>query len=173
MLNKPYKGSDLLKIHRHTLPPCIPLESLASRFLPAPKVEGEIIKGKKQDLQRFVRSLRREVIGYHNRITVIKKLRKEFKLDDDAKLSGKSKGKQREKIIVDISAADAEAKQIKIEWADGRLGRCVVGDKGEVVKCVVIGDEGRDREVERSILGNAGEARMEQIGERLREGIYW
>jgi len=167
MLNKPYSGSQLLHIHRHTVPPCIPLSSLAERYLPTPKVEGELVKGKKQDLRRFVRELRREAVGYHNRTTVIKSLRKEFKLDEDPK---KGKGKERERVIVDISAADAEAKQVRLEWVDGRIGRCVVGDAGDMKKCVVIGEDGRDREVERRILERNG--RMELIGERLREGIY-
>jgi central kinetochore subunit Mal2/MCM21 len=172
MLNKPFPTSDSLRVHRHTIPPCIPLSSLASQYLPVPKASGEVLKAKKQDLQLFMRAIRREVVGYHNRTSVIKTLRKEFKLDDDASVSKKGKG--REKVIVDISAADAEAKQVRIEWVDGRIGRCVVGDGGEVIKCVVIGDEGRDREVERRMLGEAGlgEARMEEIGERLREGIY-
>ena len=44
--------------------------------------------------------------------------------------------------------------------------------KGQVEKCVVIGEDGRDREVERRVLGVKGKSRMEGIGERLREGIY-
>jgi len=167
MLNKPYSGSNLLRVHRHTLPPCIPLSSLAARYLPSPKIDGELVKGKKQDFGRFVRELRKEAVGYHNRTTVIKSLRKEFKLDEDPK---KGKGKERERVIVDISAADAEAKQVRLEWVDGRIGRCVVGDGGDVKKCVVIGEDGRDREVERRILEKNG--RVELIGERLREGIY-
>lgn len=119
---------------------------------------------KRQDLTRFVRALRREIVGYHNRVSVIKGLRKEFKLDE--KVSRKGKG--RERVIADISVADAEAKQVRIEWVDGRIGRAVVDDKGDVKKCVVIGEEGRDREVERRVCAGG----MEGIGERLREGIY-
>ncbi|KAK6580789.1 hypothetical protein PZA11_007025 [Diplocarpon coronariae] len=165
MLNKPWPGSDLLRIHRHTVPPSIPLAALADRYLPHGK--GSVAKngaGKKQDLRRLVRALRREISGYHNRITIIKSLRKEFRLDE--KVSKKGKG--RERVITNISAADAEAKQVMIEWADGRIGRAVVGESGEVVKCVVVGEEGRDREVERKIVGGS----MEGIGERLMEGIY-
>lgn len=120
--------------------------------------------GKRQDLSRFVRAVRREVVGYHNRISVIKGLRREFKLDE--KVSRKGKG--RERVIADITAADAEAKQVRIEWVDGRIGRAVVDDKGEVRKCVVVGEDGRDREVERRVVGGG----MEGIGERLREGMY-
>lgn len=119
---------------------------------------------KKQDLRKFVRALRKEVVGYHNRVTVIKSLRKEFKLDEKEN----KKGKGREKVIADISAADAEAKQVKVEWVDGRIGRCVVDEGGRVVRCVVFGDGGRDGEVERAVVGSG----MEGIGEALREGIY-
>ena len=165
MLNKPFPSSNLLHVHRHTVPPCIPLAVLAARYLPSPKSQ-EVVKEKKQDLVRFVRSLRREIVGYHNRIAVIKSLRKAFALDEKSS----KKGKGREKVIGDISAADAEAKQVRIEWIDGRIGRCVVGDKGEVTKCVIIGEDGRDRETERRIMG--GDKRMERIAERLKEGIY-
>jgi central kinetochore subunit Mal2/MCM21 len=169
MLNKPFPKSELLRVHRHTVPPCIPLAILAEKYLPTGKGATPVSNSKppgakKQDLTHFVRALRKEVVGYHNRITVIKSLRKEFRLDEKES----KKGKGREKVISDISAADAEAKQVKIEWVDGKIGRCIVDDKGEVVKCVVYGEEGRDREVERAVFGG----RMEAIGEKLREGIY-
>jgi central kinetochore subunit Mal2/MCM21 len=168
MLNKPWKGTQLLRIHRHTVPPCIPLQALADRYLPAPSVSGDVVKSKKQDLRKFVRALRREIVGYQNRTSTIKSLRKSFKLDEDAS----SKGKGREKVIADISAADAEAKQVRIEWVDGRIGRAVVDEKGQVQMCVVAGEEGRDWEIERRILGADKKGRMEGIGERLLEGIY-
>ncbi|KAF8862472.1 hypothetical protein BDZ45DRAFT_645856 [Acephala macrosclerotiorum] len=168
MLNKPWAGKELLRVHRHTVPPCIPLSSLADRWLPNGKgavaMGDKELGGRRQDLTRFVRALRREVVGYHNRVSVIKGLRKEFKLDE--KVS--RKGKDRERVIADITAADAEAKQVRIEWVDGRIGRAVVDDKGEVGKCVVIGEEGRDREVERRVVAGG----MEGIGERLRDGMY-
>lgn len=127
----------------------------------AGKEEGS----KRQDLRRFGRALRRELVAYHNRVAVIKGLRKEFRLDEK---DVKGKGKGREKVIEDICAADAEAKQVSIRWTDERVGRVVVDDKGAVVGCVVIGPEGRDRETERAVLNG----RMEAIGEGLREGIY-
>jgi central kinetochore subunit Mal2/MCM21 len=176
MLNKPYVGEDVLRVHRHTIPPCIPVAALAARYLPIAKGAGEEggAKGaRKQNLGKFIRALRREIVAYHNRTTVIKSLRREFKLDEDREKRGKGKGKERERIIADISAADAEAKQVRIEWVDGKIGRCVVGESGMVEKCVVISEQGRDWEVERRILGgDKGDASMRGIGERLREGIY-
>ncbi|RDW64226.1 putative cenp-o kinetochore centromere component protein [Coleophoma crateriformis] len=167
MLNKPYPSNALLRIHRHTVPPCIALDTLAHRYLPEPKVSGStILKEKKQDLPRFVRAIRKEIVAYHNRITSIKHLRKQFKLDENVS----SKGKERERVIVDISAADAEALQLRMEWVDGRIGRCLVDGRGAVKKCAIVGDDGRDRETERRVVG--GDKRMETIGTRLMEGIY-
>ncbi|EPE24931.1 hypothetical protein GLAREA_11512 [Glarea lozoyensis ATCC 20868] len=168
VLNKPFPSSPLLRVHRHTLPPYIPLAHLAERYLPHGK--GAVAMGsrapgqKRQDLNKFARALRREVVAYHNRVAVIKGLRREFRLDK----KGRGKGKERERVIEDVSAADAEARQVRIEWVDGRIGRAVVGDGGEVIKCVVMGEGGRDWESERAIMGG----RMEGVGERLREGIY-
>lgn len=168
MLNKPFPDSQLLRVHRHTIPPFIPLASLVEKYLPHGKGSAEMgskeVGVRKQDLRRFARSLRKEIVGHHNRTSVIKALRKEFQLDE--KVSRKGKG--RERVIADISAADAEAKQVRIEWVDGRIGRCVVGEGGEVKKCVVIGEDGRDWETERRIVRGG----MEGIGERLKEGIY-
>ncbi|TVY23903.1 hypothetical protein LHYA1_G007741 [Lachnellula hyalina] len=171
MLNKPFAGSELLKVHRHTVPPCIPLAVLAENYLPTGKGAtsissngGEKAPGTKtQDLRRFVRALRKEVVGYHNRISIIKGLRREFRLDEKES----KKGKGREKVISDISAADAEARQVRIEWVDGRIGRYLVDEGGSVVKAVVMGEQGRDGEVERVLVGE-----MAGVGERLREVIY-
>lgn len=123
-------------------------------------------------MRRLVRALRREIIGYHNRSTAIKSLRKSFKLDEVISEKSKKKGKGREKVIENISAADAEAKQLRIEWVDGRIGRAVVNEKGEVLKCVIVGEEGRDYVNERRVVGEGGKGRMEGVGERLLEGIY-
>lgn len=67
--------------------------------------------------------------------------------------------------ITDISAADAEAKQISLQWRDGRSGRLVMNEDGEVVKMVVQGGNGQDRETVRQFLGGA--ARVEKVTRRL------
>lgn len=67
--------------------------------------------------------------------------------------------------IYSISAADNEAKQIRIDWKDGRSGRLILNDDGDVVKAVVFGDQGRDREVTRELL--SGGRRLEDVVERL------
>jgi central kinetochore subunit Mal2/MCM21 len=166
-LNKPYKGSQIMRVHRHTVPPCVPLAALAVKYMPTPDAgSDDVLKARKQDLPRFVRCLRREIASYHNRVAAIAGMRKAFGLDVK---KGRNKGKGRELIIRDISAADAEAKQIRFEWADGRIGRAVVDGKGEIQKCVIIGEDGRDRDMERRILG--GNRTIDEVAERMGIGI--
>lgn len=160
-LSRHHPKSSAWRVHRHTVPPCIPLDALADRYLPAPTQSGDLFKGPKQALPRFVKALRSNIVGYHNRITVVAGMRRAFGLS-----ANKEQG-EGELIFSDISAADAQAKHIRLEWMDGRIGRAVVSSKGKILKCVVIGDEGRDRTTERAILGGGG--RIEGMTERLLE----
>ncbi|KAJ4416629.1 hypothetical protein N0V82_006639 [Gnomoniopsis sp. IMI 355080] len=172
-LNHPYTGSKykerFWRVHRHTVPPCIPLNGLATRYLPAPKSTAnsvEDVEGgrpeKRQDLPRFVRTLRREIVRYHNRLAVMADMRKTLGLDGKRK---DAKELAERCPIYAISAADNEAKQIRIDWKDGRSGRLVLNDDGEVVKAAVFGDRGRDREVTRELLSSGG--RLEDVAKRL------
>ncbi|KAK4043765.1 Cenp-O kinetochore centromere component-domain-containing protein [Parachaetomium inaequale] len=171
LLNRPFPGpgSRHLRVHRHTLPACIPLAGLAGRYLPAPtpvKGGGGDGEGKKrqqqQDLGRFARALRREVVRYHHRLGVVADLRKAAGIEGRRGAEGEGEEPGR---LVDITPADAEAKQLTIEWADGRTGRLVMGDDGEIVKLVVLGENGRDREAGRDLLGGA--VRVEDVVKRL------
>ncbi|KFY49215.1 hypothetical protein V496_10192 [Pseudogymnoascus sp. VKM F-4515 (FW-2607)] len=161
-LNRHHPDSSAWRVHRHTVPPCIPLDYLADRYLPAPTQSGDLLKGPRQALPRFVKALRSHIVGYHNRITVITGMRRAFGLSGN-----KEQGDERQLIFSDISAADAEAKHIRLEWMDGRIGRAVISSKGKILKCVVIGEDGRDRTTERAVMGGGG--RIEGITGRLLE----
>ena len=180
MLNRPYGPADprALRVHRHTVPACIPLSGLAARYLPAPSsarkrvhAEGHgdedssrMASTSKQDLSRFVRALRRELVRYHNRVAVIGDLRKATGLEGKRRKS-KEATVEGAPTIVDISAADAEAKQIRVEWSDGKSGRLVMNDDGEILKMVVQGANGQHRETVRQFLGGA--VRIEEISKHL------
>jgi central kinetochore subunit Mal2/MCM21 len=161
MLNRPYPNSRHLRIHRHTVPPCIPISGLAARYLPAPKPDVEEGDAPKQDLSQFTRALRRELVRYQNRVSIIGDLGKAAGLGSD----NKGKGKQTDIALKHISATDPEAKQVRLEWDDGRTGRLVMGDDGEIVKMVAHGDNGRDREAVRQLRG--GSVRVEELVRRL------
>lgn len=145
MLNRPWlPESDFLRVHRHTVPPYIPLPGLAYRHLPPPdeEVDG---RPPKQDLAHFARTLRQELVRYHNRIGAIADLRR------DIGITGNEGVDQEAQWLVDVSAADSEAKQIRLEWSNGRTGRVVMDADGVVKQLVVFGPEGRDRETMRAL----------------------
>ncbi|KAI0542641.1 cenp-O kinetochore centromere component [Xylaria digitata] len=160
MLNRPHANRRYLRIHRHTVPQCIPLSGLAAQYLPPPAAKGDEDPPKKQDLSRFARTLRRELVRYHNRAALIGDMKKVAGLG-----SKKASDQESDTAIIDISAADAEAKQISMQWRDGRSGRLIMNDDGDIVKMVVQGDNGRDRETVRQLLGGA--VRVEEVTRRL------
>ncbi|KAL7787959.1 Cenp-O kinetochore centromere component domain-containing protein [Trichoderma ceciliae] len=168
MLNRPYpNNSKSLRIHRHTVPPAIPLPGLAARHLPAPKQQTEgdkTLPPAKQDLERFVKSLRREVMRYHNRLGVSADLRRSLGAHSQTTANVSSLPPN---AIVDVSIADTEAKQIRLTWADERNGRLVMDDDGKVVKFMVFGAEGRDWETTRQLKD--GQGRVEDIARVLEE----
>ena len=176
LLNRPYPGGTrgggkgYLRVHRHTVPACIPLVGLAARHLPppAPPVgDGKVKGGRKQDLAKFARALRREVVRYHHRLGAVADLRKAAGLGKGAEeRDGEGEeAEARARKLVGITAADAEAKQISIEWADGKTGRLVMSDDGDILKVVAVGESGRDREAVRQLLG--GMTRVEDVAKRL------
>ena len=97
---------------------------------------------------------------YHHRLGIVADLRKAAGLGGKGEAAGGN-----ELRLADISPADAEAKQLTIEWEDGRTGRLAMGDDGEIVKLVVVGENGRDREAGRDLLGAA--VRVEDVVKRL------
>ncbi|KAM0417274.1 hypothetical protein ACHAPT_012715 [Fusarium lateritium] len=161
MLNRPYFNSKNLRIHRHTLPPAIPLSGLAARHLPAPRPESD--DPPKQDLDRFVRTLRREIVRYHNRLGVSADLRRGLGLHD------KTADNTMPDDIVEVGIADIEAKQIRFSWADDRSGRVVMDDDGKVVKLIMFGREGRDWETTKELYGKYD--RIEDVTKQLQEYV--
>ncbi|CAG7554950.1 unnamed protein product [Fusarium equiseti] len=160
-LNRPYYSSKYMRIHRNTLPPAIPIAGLAARHLPAPRPESD--NPPQQDLDRFVRALRREIVRYHNRLGVSADLRRSLGLHDridDTILPDD---------IVEVGIADIEAKQIRFSWADERSGRVVMDSDGKVVKLMMFGREGRDWETTKELYGKY--ERIEDVAKTLQEQI--
>ncbi|EHK42781.1 hypothetical protein TRIATDRAFT_33839, partial [Trichoderma atroviride IMI 206040] len=182
MLNRPYaEHGQFLRVHRHTVPPAIPLSGLAARYLPGPKKqqqeeaqEQQAERGPsppphhlKQDLERFVKSLRREIMRYHNRLGVSADLRRSLGAHSNSS-SNSNKTATQNNAIIDVSIADTEAKQIRLTWADERNGRLVMDDDGKVVKFVVFGAaDGRDWETTRQLGDSQG--RVEEVAKMLEE----
>ncbi|KAJ5153160.1 uncharacterized protein N7482_009638 [Penicillium canariense] len=179
-----------LCVHRHTIPAFIALSKLESVYLPFPvsrKVQGEddhgeesdgeaiealkpVQKGRnaggKQDLRGFVRELRRELVAWHLRTDAIELLREklglseESQLDPAERLSPEARGG-----IVSLALTALEARYVRMEWEDGRVGRFKLSNTGIVERAVVIGDGGRDKQTENAMTGAGG--RVESLLDRL------
>jgi central kinetochore subunit Mal2/MCM21 len=173
LLNRPWENrKESWKVHRHTVPAAIPINGIAARHLPAPPrrthndngadhLEGEAPTGRSQDLNKFVRTLRRELVRYHNRMAGIADLRRAAGLDaaGEDKVSAERRGDADagQGSITDISPADPAAMQIKIDWKDGRSGRLVLDEYGRVTKFVVLNEQGRSRGTTRRLLARGME----------------
>ncbi|CAK7271060.1 hypothetical protein SEPCBS119000_004407 [Sporothrix epigloea] len=146
-----------LRIHRHTVPPAIPLSGLATRHLGA--TQNASANPKSPDLYGFARATRQALVRYHNRLAVIGDLRRSVQgTASNAVAEAARNGVELDtsSLVADVSGADAEAKQIRFDWADGRTGRMVLNDDGDIEKMVVIGaSSARDRAAVRALL--AGE----------------
>ncbi|KAF2196160.1 hypothetical protein GQ43DRAFT_445372 [Delitschia confertaspora ATCC 74209] len=183
--------AQVLKIHRHTIPTCIPLAALAARYLPQPVPHSSVPPV--QNLTRLLKCLRKELASYTLRKAAVEQLRLEAGLSSDA--SGKNKknrtlaiGKifnavpdsedededsmiedgptrrcqDRPQRIVDVSA-NAAVREVTIEWSDGQVAKVVLGKDGQVEKGVVRTKDGnRVSEAEKKIAG-----RIEGLTERL------
>lgn len=164
MLNRPFShAKHHLRVHRHTIPPGVPLAGLAARYLPAPAnyPGDETQQQPQQHLDGLARALRREIMRYHNRLGVSADLRRRLGLHEKtpADVSANS--------VVEVGIADIEAKQIKLTWADERSGRLVMDDDGNVLKLVVFGGQGRDWDTAKKLFGKYD--RMEDIARKLQE----
>ncbi|OAA61614.1 Centromere protein Cenp-O [Niveomyces insectorum RCEF 264] len=176
------KASGPLRVHRHTVPPSIPLAGLATRYLGTPSrisssssSSSSPSQAASPDLYGFARALRRALVGYHNRLAVIGDLRRAVQQQTSANAaaestSGDADSVQNSKALVDVSGADAEAKQIRLDWTDGRTGRLILDDDGDIQNLVVIGTAGvRDRVAARELL--AGETTAMGLVRRLNSNV--
>ncbi|KAF2489048.1 hypothetical protein BU16DRAFT_496923 [Lophium mytilinum] len=181
LLNRPYATyPQTLKIHKHTLPPCIPLAQLARKHLPQPnKNDGS---EPVQDLQKLVRAVRWEAQSWHLRVAAVERLREEAGLGEDEEvgimqgldvdanpsemLNGyvapAKAGPRRKGRIVTVDS-DRAVTVVSIEWMGGLGVKMRVKKDGEVEKGVARWRSGeRDERTERAVLG-----RIEGVVERL------
>lgn len=165
-------------IYRHTIPPCIPMEKLAHRYLPqfrpsrrqgAAEDEIEALKTKtktrKQDLNAFVRHLRKELAAWYARRDSISWLEEQLDLTDVTDEHGTRGQKTNPAQLVSLAATSLESRYVRIEWSDGRVGRFKISNSGLVERAVVIGEKGRDKRTELILMG--GDRGVESLVDRL------
>lgn len=170
--------SKRLKVHRHTVPAFISIAKLESVYLPRPAAAHDDASDespakpwktsvRRQDLRGFVRELRRELVGWHMRVDAVDFLREKLGLmDSEGRELPFDVSPDRETGIVSLAAAALETRYVRLEWADGRVGRFKLSNAGTVERAVVIGDLGRDKKTEDAMTGGGG--RVETVLDRLR-----
>jgi central kinetochore subunit Mal2/MCM21 len=173
-------GNRLLKIHKHTIPPCIPLQHLANKWLPTSWKDAEI--DPEQDLVRFGRLLRKELVSWHMRVKAVDDLKQEagisslkprdandgevanagqtlnaFVSDDEASSDVEEDGIEDGPVrILDIEN-DAAVREITITWSDRRVAVMTVTKDGRIEKASCRArDGGRDISMSTKAIGPIG-----------------
>jgi central kinetochore subunit Mal2/MCM21 len=169
-------GSRLLRIHKHTVPPCIPLQQLVNKWLPTSGKDEEL--DPEQDLVRFGRFLRKELVAWHMRAKAVEVLKKEAGLSNDKAREDQNNGLEATGQILNAFASDDEAssdaeediadgpsrildiecdaavRQIAITWSDRRLAVLTVTKDGRIEKAVCRARDGnRDAAMARKAIG--------------------
>ncbi|KAL4873575.1 Cenp-O kinetochore centromere component-domain-containing protein [Aspergillus spectabilis] len=146
---------------------------------------------RKQNLQGLVREIRRELVAWHTRVDAIYLLREQLGIirrgvdvypdeeedgpwDRDMLVGvdfdsgvGESRLRKNELGIASLSPTALEASYVRVEWADGRVGRFKISNSGLVERAVVIGDGGRDKALEAALTG--GDKKVLTLLDRLRK----
>ncbi|KAL4918615.1 Cenp-O kinetochore centromere component-domain-containing protein [Aspergillus aurantiobrunneus] len=209
--DKKSQAKTRVKVHRHTIPAFIPVERLERIFLPDPShvlgdssgngdgdngsAELQLEKkqnppARKQNLQGFVREVRRQLVSWHTRLDAVYLLREQIGVirrgvdaytddgddgpwDRDVLVDvgfdsgiGETRLKKNEFGIASFAPTALEAAYIRVEWEDGRVGRFKISNSGLVERAVVIGDGGRDKALEATLTG--GDGKVLTVLDRLR-----
>ncbi|KAL0640750.1 hypothetical protein Q9L58_000056 [Maublancomyces gigas] len=129
--------SGTFTIHRHTLPPFLPLARLS--LLHA------------RSLSAFVRALRRAMLLHARREAAAMKLKRQALAAAAA--------------AVEDVEWDAEVALVTVTWGNGSKAWIRVGEEGDVGKVVVVGGSGgRERGLERKIVGGGLEGVAGRMG---------
>ncbi|KAE8148101.1 Cenp-O kinetochore centromere component-domain-containing protein [Aspergillus avenaceus] len=195
LLKRVHGEEKRLKVHQHTIPAFIPMHVLENLFLPLPSTrpdsEEENLKPWKkstdsQDLNAFVRELRRQLAAWHLRMDAVQMLRENLGIirrgvddydDDDGVWERNILSDNQEETrlaqndlgIVSLSPTALDTTYVRLEWHDGRVGRFKISDTGTVERAVVIGDNGRDKSTEIVLTG--GDGRVETVLDRLKQQV--
>lgn len=178
-LRKDKQESTFLSIYRHTIPAFIPMDKLASRYLPQSKhsakgtidddgIEalGSTTRTPRQDVTAFARHLRKEISAWHARRDAISWLQEQLGMTDGSTISRDRDGLGGQpNLLVSLAATSLESRYVRLEWADGRVGRFKISNSGIVERAVVIGEQGRDKQTESKLTG--GNRRVESLVTRL------
>ncbi|KAF2877034.1 Cenp-O kinetochore centromere component-domain-containing protein [Massariosphaeria phaeospora] len=180
------KNKSLLRIHKHTIPPCVALQPLANLWLPTRARDGE--GAVEQNLVKFGRALRKELVSWHLRGAAVEKLRAAAGVtgtkDREEQKAGLAQGRVLNAFVSDdedsedeeeaavrrngplkITAVDADIsfRELSLLWSNGQTAIMKVTKDGDIEMAAVRTEQGaRLSSVERKAKG-----RIEGLLERL------
>jgi central kinetochore subunit Mal2/MCM21 len=162
-----------LRVHRHTIPPFIPLRDMEEKWLPVVEEEEEAsnksTESRRQDLQRLVQEVRAELVSWHARSDAIEFVREGLGLNEQGDGDGEEGDSEslfvNESSIKSVAATSLEVRYVRIQWAGGAVGRLKLSNEGLVERAVVLGEEGREKRLENMLV--EGPARVEDLAQRL------
>ena len=180
LLKRDAEDKKTLRVYRHTIPPFIPLKTLEQRYLPAARQDNDLdeevpAKVRKQNLPSLVRKVRQHLVSWHLRREAIELLQDQLELTTTSKdapeesraMSVDSHQSERHGRlgVASLAATAVEARFARIEWTDGRVGQIKIADSGRMEKVVIYGENGREQDTERVLLG--GGRRIDNLSTRL------
>ncbi|KAF2651231.1 hypothetical protein K491DRAFT_696631 [Lophiostoma macrostomum CBS 122681] len=77
------RHKSMLRVHHHTVPACIPVKQLANKHLP--QSQRDASKTTDQDLIKFGKLLRKELVAWHLRTAAVQKMRIEAGIEGKGK----------------------------------------------------------------------------------------
>lgn len=164
LFNQP-NADGQLKIHKHTIPVYVPMQSLIKKYLPfnSSNEDGDAslkATAQQQDLAKFVRALRKELVAHHKRVEAFESLKQ---------------GLSKRHGVKEVKMLEVAAKEIEINFTRGLMARVRIAADGKIEK-VAVGptsgnnDDSHDmkayREVRKAIEGGSG--RVDDLVERLK-----
>ncbi|KAF2109803.1 Cenp-O kinetochore centromere component-domain-containing protein [Lophiotrema nucula] len=189
LFNRPHpRHKTVLKIHKHTVPPCIAIRPLANRFLPMSQKDATTAT--EQDLLKFGRSLRKEIVAWHLRTAAVERLRQNAGLPDKATRAAEEQRKHPVGQVLNNFVSDGEedsdeeerrrtrlgpvkivaidcdmsVSEIQVTWSDGRSATMKVMKDGRIERGVFRTKEGvRILDMSKRAIG-----RLEGLVERIR-----
>jgi central kinetochore subunit Mal2/MCM21 len=164
LLSRPStRHKSMLRVHHHTVPACIPIKQLANKHLP--QSQRDASKTTEQDLIKFGRALRKELVAWHLRTAAVEKMRREAGIgaqgkrrramaqeptygkvlnafvsedeeDEEEEEDEDLQRRERHVRIIDIES-DLAVRQVSVAWSNGRTAAMEVAKDGQITSCVV------------------------------------
>jgi central kinetochore subunit Mal2/MCM21 len=172
------ESSDELRIHRHTIPAFVPIRRYEEMYLPQQDEgygsgDATSSQQQRQDMHGLLKHVRADLVSWTLRRDAIRNLQKQLRLPSQATDLRTAEPVRDLSVgmfgVRSLAATAVEATQIKIEWANGAVGRLRISDRGTIERAVIYDHAGRMKEVEMMLTRDTSS--ILELASRL-EAVY-